>query len=285
MDGRDTDGQRTRGRGGGSPMARLWRRLTGARPEPHESHQAVVTNTFEARHGLLARGHGSAPDPDDPADVLAMQVILHVEKRDPPARSALLAAAATAAITLCLDERCGPGGAWGPAMHAWVGARIRKVTRRARGKQWDDVQHVPGVTAESGGAQARALVPGAVGALDPRVKKLQISGTDLPADDAGPPAAGLPVIWIDGSLGMTTGKAAAQVGHAAMVLAGAMTFEQARNWARRGFACSVRDAPPDTWRELQGAVRSGKAVGVRDAGFTEVAPGSLTVIAELHGLP
>ena len=279
MDGPGADAQ-----GGASPIVKLWRRLTGSRPEPHESHRAVVTNTFEARHGLLARGYGSAPDPEDPADVLAMQVVLHIEKREPPARSALLEAAATGAVALCLDERCGPGGEWGPAMRAWVDARIRKVTRRARGKQWDDVQHVPGVTVDSGGGQARALVPGAVGALDPRVKKLQISGTDLPADEPGPPASGLPVIWIDASLVMSTGKAAAQVGHAAMVLAGAMTFEQARDWARREFACSVRDAPPDKWGALEDAVRSGKAVGVRDAGFTEVAPGSMTVIAELHGL-
>ncbi|WP_233266751.1 aminoacyl-tRNA hydrolase [Tomitella fengzijianii] len=252
---------------------------------PQEAHQAVLTNTFEARHGVLARGYGSAPDPADPADVLAMQVVLRIEKRDPPARSALLAAAATAAVALCLDERSGPGGEWGPALHAWVNARIRKVTRRARGKQWEDVQELPGVTVASGGAEARALVPGAVGNLDPRVKKLQISGTDLPDDEPGEPAPKLPVIWIDAALAMSTGKAAAQVGHAAMILAGAMTFEQVRNWARHDFACSVRDASPEQWARLQEAVRSGDAVAVRDAGFTEVAPGSTTVIAEPHGLP
>ncbi len=276
--------------GGRSVVQKAWRWLRGGdagenAPSSHEAHQAVLTNTFEARHGVLARGHGSAADPADPADVLAMQVVLRIEKRDPPARSELLAAAAAVAVALCLDERSGPGGEWGSAVHAWVGARIRKVTRRARGKQWEDVQALPGITAACGGAEARALVPGPVGQLDPRVKKLQISGTDLPEDDPGEPAAKLPVIWIDAALGMSTGKAAAQAGHAAMLLAGAMTFEQVRNWARRDYACSVRDAAPEQWARLQERVRAGEAVAVRDAGFTEVAPGSMTVIAELHGLP
>lgn len=268
-----------------STFTRMMRRLRGGAGTSSPHTPAVLTNTFEARHAALTRGYGSAPDPDDPDDVLAMQVVLHIEKREPPDRSAVLAAAAAATVAVCLDERCGPGGEWEDALRSWTSARIRKVSRRARGKQWDDAQHVPGVTAESDGAQARAFVPGRVGAIDPRVKKLQISGTDLPPGTPGAPQHGLPVIWIDASLSMTTGKAAAQVGHAAMILVGAMTFEQARNWSRRDFACSVRDAGPEKWTDLQKRVRKGKAVAVRDAGFTEVAPGSMTVIAEVGGLP
>lgn len=265
-------------------LGRALRWLRGPRRPPRRPQPAVVTNTFEARHGVLARGYGSRPDPADPADVLAMQLVLHIEKNDPPARSAVLAAAASASVALCLDERCGPGGEWEPALRAWVDARIRKVSRRARGKQWAEAQEVPGVTVEAHGAEARAFVPGRVGAIDPRVRKLQISGTDLPDDAPGAPEPGLPVIWIDASLGMTTGKAAAQVGHAAMILAGAMTFEQAGKWARRDFACSVRDAGAAEWERLSARVRAGEAVAVRDAGFTEVAPGSMTVIAEADGL-
>lgn len=239
-------------------------------------------STLAQRHAVLALGYGGRTDPPDPADVLAMPVVLHIPKIDPPARSRLLEAAASAAVALCLDERVGPGGAWEDQFLAWTGARIRKVARRARGAQWDAAQEVPGITIDVGGAQARALVPGRVGDLDSRIKRLQIGGTDLEPDDAGPALDGVPVFWVDPALKMTVGKAAAQVGHASMLLAGAMTEQQCAHWAAAGFVCSVREADEAQWRRARTSAESGLAVAVRDAGFTEVAPGSMTVIAALE---
>ncbi|WP_454195921.1 aminoacyl-tRNA hydrolase [Nocardia sp. Marseille-Q1738] len=234
---------------------------------------------FRARHAELARGYGGTGDPDDPAMVQAMQIILHLPKTDPPPRSALLAAAAAAAVALCLDERVGPDGEWEARYLAWKRSRIRKLARRARGAQWRATCAVDGVTVEIDGAQARALVPGPVGEVDPVIKRLQIGGTDLDHDDPGPPAPELPVLWINTALGMTLGKAAAQVGHASMLLAGALPVEHALRWAELGFRCAVRDADPQRWASLSAQVAEGTAVAVRDAGFTEVAPGSMTVIA------
>ncbi len=233
---------------------------------------------FEQRHAVLARGYGGLEDPADPADVLAMPVVLHVPKAAPPPRSDLLAAAAAAAVALCLDECVGVGGEWEAAVRAWTGARIRKVARRARGAHWHAAQELPGVTVTVGEAQARALVPGRVGDLDPRIRRLQIGGTDLDHDEPPPPDTGAPVLWIDSDLDMTVGKSAAQVGHAAMMLAGAMSAEQCRAWASTGYVCSVRDADPPQWQRVRGLVADGRAVAVRDAGFTEVAPGSMTVV-------
>nr|WP_296767850.1 aminoacyl-tRNA hydrolase [Rhodococcus sp. (in: high G+C Gram-positive bacteria)] len=237
------------------------------------------TSTFAERHAVLAEGYGGREDPPDPADVLAMPVILHIPKTDPPCRSEILQAAASAAVALCLDERVGAGGEWEEPFLAWTHARIRKVSRRARGVQWTAAQEVPGVTVSVGSAQARALVPGRVGDLDPRIKKLQIGGTDVDHDNPGPAIPGMPVLWIDRSLEMTVGKAAAQVGHASMLLAGAMTVDECASWAADGFACSVREADSLQWSNALDRVRNGSAVAVRDAGFTEVAPGSMTVIA------
>ncbi|MCQ4119224.1 aminoacyl-tRNA hydrolase [Rhodococcus tibetensis] len=241
---------------------------------------------WEARHAVLAAGYGGSPDPEDPALVLAMPIVLHIPKSDPPSRSALLAAAATASVALCLDPRVGVDpdgepGPWRSAYLAWVGSRIRKVSRRARGAQWRAAQEVDGITVEVDGAQARALVPGGVGALDPRIKKLQIGGTDLDHDDPGAAPYGTPVLWVDAALDMTVGKAAAQVGHASMLLAGAMSVDAARRWAKTGYRLAVRDADSATWAALSDLVSAGRAVAVRDAGFTEVAPGSVTVIAAL----
>ncbi|WP_305092066.1 peptidyl-tRNA hydrolase [Prescottella sp. R16] len=246
----------------------------------------MIPSGFAARHAVLAGGYGDRPDPADPADVLAMPIVLHIPKADPPARSALLAAAASATVALCLDDRVGPGpdgapGPWQASLRDWVGARIRKVSRRARGAQWLAAQDVDGVTVDVDGAQARALVPGRVGALDPRIRKLQIGGTELDTDDPGPVPDGVPVLWVNATLGMTVGKAAAQVGHASMILAGAMSADRAFDWAADGYRCAVRDADETAWARLCADVAAGRAIAVRDAGFTEVAPGSTTVIARL----
>ena len=250
----------------------------GSTSDTAEPEQFSDANTFASRHAELARGYGGADDPEDPSEVLAMPMVLHIPKADPPVRNDLLEAAARAVVALCLDPRVGVDASWHEPFVAWTSARIRKVARRARGAQWTAAQEVPGVTVEVGNASARAFVPGRVGDLDPRIKRLQIGGTDVPAEEESPPSAG-PVLWIDASLSMTVGKAAAQVGHASMLLAGAMSLDDCRAWADSGFACSVRSADPEQWTHAQDEVRAGRAVAVRDAGFTEVAPGSTTVIA------
>ncbi|WP_374202686.1 aminoacyl-tRNA hydrolase [Nocardia sp. JCM 34519] len=244
-----------------------------------DGDEANGANSFRVRHAELALGYGGAGDPADPAMVQAMQLVLHLPKADPPPRSALLAAAATATVALCLDERVGPGGEWESRYLAWKRSRIRKVARRARGAQWLAAGEVDGVTVEVDDVQARALVPCAVGEVDQRIRRLQIAGTDLEHDDPGPPTTKLPVLWVNSALGMTLGKAAAQVGHASMLLAGALELDPVCRWAELEFHCAVREADAARWRELTGLVRDGAAVAVRDAGFTEVAPGSMTVIA------
>ncbi|WP_245677593.1 aminoacyl-tRNA hydrolase [Nocardia acidivorans] len=243
------------------------------------SVESTVDAGFVARHAELARGYGGGGDPADPALVQAMQMVLHIPKADPPRRGALLAAAASAVVRLCLDERVGPDGEWEERYLTWKRSRIRKVARRARGAQWLAAQEVDGVTVEFEGAQARALVPGAVGDIDPRIKRLQIGGTELEGDEQNSIDPGYPTLWIDSELGMSVGKAAAQVGHASMLLAGAMPVRWVYAWAARGFRCNVAEAGPEHWARLQRRVAEGSATAVRDAGFTEVAPGSMTVIA------
>jgi peptidyl-tRNA hydrolase len=208
------------------------------------------------------------PEPD--GVVRAMPVVLRLE-RPPAARTPLLEASARAALALCLDPRAEPEGEWHDAVAVWVDNRIRKIARRARGAHWAAVQELPGVTVEVDGAQARALLPGPVDEVPRTVARLQIGGTDLPDDDPGPPPPGVPVIWVNGSLGMTVGKAAAQVGHASMLDAAARGLREVPPYA-------VRTADRESWARLCRAAEGGQAVAVRDAGFTEVAPGTITTI-------
>ncbi|WP_425570681.1 aminoacyl-tRNA hydrolase [Pseudonocardia adelaidensis] len=203
--------------------------------------------------------------------VRAMPVVLRLE-RPPAARTPVLEAAAAAALALCLDPRAEPGGEWHDAVSIWVSTQIRKIARRARGAHWAAVQELPGVTWEVDGAEARALLPGPVDEVPRVVSRLQIGGTELESDEPAPPSPGQPVIWVNAALDLTVGKAAAQVGHASMLYAAAHGLTSVPHFA-------VRDADGERWAALCAAVGRGDAVAVRDAGFTEVAPGTITCIA------
>lgn len=212
-------------------------------------------------------------DPDCPETIQAMQIVLNLPKQDTPTRTEVLEAAARAVVAACLDPRAGDDTAYAEAFAAWYGHRIRKVARRARNKAWRDVQNLPGVTVAD---RARAFAPSAVSDVDPLISKLQIGHTELEHDVPGPATPGEPVIYIDEGLAMTAGKAAAQVGHGSMLLAAAHPYAWVADWAERGFPLSVRELPT---AEFQAACARPGAVVVRDAGYTEVAPDSATVVA------
>ncbi|MGH3861759.1 peptidyl-tRNA hydrolase [Actinokineospora sp.] len=234
--------------------------------------------------GLPAAATRDTAD-EDPEHVRAMPVILRIE-RDAPARTPLLEAAAAAAVAVCLDPQAAQDGPWHDDVDAWVRGRIRKVSRRARGAQWEAVQALPGVTIDVDGAQARALVPGLVAEVPREVAKLQISGSDLPPDSPGPAAAGVPVLWCNPSVPMTAGKAAAQVGHATMLLAALLEPSSLEGWRAKEFRCAVRTPSKEAWEALHPgdspdhAWKDRGVLAVRDAGFTEVAPGTVTILAQ-----
>lgn len=232
-------------------------------------------------HARLRAGSAGAEDPADRGTVRSLPIVLHLPKAAPPGRTSLLEAVAAAVAALCLDERVAPGGPWYEAYGAWLDSRMRKIARRARGAQWRTALEVPGVLREVAGCAAKAFVPGPVDEVDPRLGRLQIGGTDLERDEPGPPAPGVPVVWIDGGLELSVGKAAAQVGHGVMLLAAVMERPRLDRWISDGLPVAVREAGPERWRALAAAVaaRAPGVAAVVDAGYTEVAPGSLTVIA------
>lgn len=234
-----------------------------------QAHQLLASRVSADRRAR-------SEDPDDPATVQAMQIALHMPKTAPPSRNDLLVAAAQAVVGVCLAPEAVTDAQWNQGLEQWYSHLIRKVARRGRNKAWDDVQALPGITAAAGEAQVRAFVPSAVSAVPAPIRKLQIQGTDAP-DTATPDIDPvLPTIAVNGDLDMTTGKAAAQVGHASMLYAAALPTEEAVAWARKGFPLNVWEPDGEEFRAL---IQREGAVAVRDAGFTEVAPDSVTVVA------
>ncbi|PPK68918.1 peptidyl-tRNA hydrolase [Actinokineospora auranticolor] len=227
---------------------------------------------------------------EDPTEVRAMPIVLRVERDPAPLRTPLLEAAAAASLAVCLDPRAEPEGPWHSEVDAWVRGRIRKVSRRARGAHWAAVQELPGITVTVDGAEARAFVPGKVVEAPKVLSRLQISGSELPDDTPGPIPTDTPVLWLNPTVPMTVGKAAAQVGHATMLLAAQLhaSGEQDRikQWTETDLRCAVRTPSADQWTKVhpgtdpKSAWETHRAVAVRDAGFTEVAPGTVTVIAQ-----
>ncbi len=240
--------------------------------------------------------HATADTSDeDPDDVVLMPLVMRIERADPPGRAATLEAAAAASLAVCLDDRSRPGGSWHEAVHGWVSGRIRKVTRRARGAHWNAVQSLPGVTVTVGNAQVRAFVPMRVADMPKELTRLQISGSELEADEPGALPSGRPRLWLNPHVDMSAGKSAAQVGHATMIMAALLHGDgrdaDLERWAEDGFRCAVGTPDASRWRDLhpgnhpEAAWRERGVAAVRDAGFTEIDPGTITVLAQWSGAP
>ncbi|MEO3783054.1 peptidyl-tRNA hydrolase [Actinocorallia sp. B10E7] len=203
----------------------------------------------------------------------ALQLAVRVEKAEPPSHEAVCAAAASAVVRLLADP------AFAQEVGRWEDGRIRKVVRRARGARWKDAQELPGVTVSWRGAEVRAFAPGPVTEVPARIAKLQVAGTDL--EHAAVPAPAVPygVVALNPGAGMSTGKAAAQSGHAAHLLYRSLGPAERGSWLENGAPVHLAEVP---WDEAVARA----AVRVRDAGYTEVAPGTMTAVAWLvTGLP
>lgn len=240
-------------------------------------HEDLVAQAHQFLAASVSTDRGQrTEDPNDPSTVQAMQIALYMPKGEGPARNDLLVAAARAVVSVCMAPEAASDPAWHARLDQWYGHFIRKIARRGRNKAWDDVQELPGVTVQFGSAQARAFIPSAVSEVPAAIRKLQIQGTDVENSENHNFDPRVPTIAVDASLDMTAGKAAAQVGHASMLYAAALNTDQALAWAREGFPLNVVEVEGEEYRSY---VEREGAVIVRDAGFTEVAPDSITVVA------
>ncbi|MFD5280730.1 peptidyl-tRNA hydrolase [Streptomyces rubrogriseus] len=219
------------------------------------------------------------PEPGDRdlAPQFVLPLVVRIERAAPPSRTDALETAARAVLVMLADERSTGDGAWARAVRDWQDARIRKVVRRARGAEWRRAEALPGITVTGKNAEVRVFPPVPLDGWPKDLARLQVSGTDLddpePPVDADPTA---PVLWLNPDLDMSAGKAMAQAGHGAQLAWWELSGDERTAWRDAGFPLSVRTADPARWTGLT----TGALPVVRDAGFTEIAPGSCTVVAD-----
>ncbi|WP_346659581.1 peptidyl-tRNA hydrolase [Brevibacterium permense] len=184
----------------------------------------------------------------------------------------VLEATARAVVTFLDDPRSKPGGEWNEAVEYWRDGAIRKVVRRGDGKKLEDARALGSVSVTFGGtddfAPAEALVfePGPVEPLPSELKKLQVGGTEFPdeGESSVPAAEAVVTIELSPELTLTTGKAAAQCGHAAQLAFEQVPDDVRDRWRESGFSLRVTTASRESW------AANNQQISVVDAGFTEV---------------
>jgi peptidyl-tRNA hydrolase len=208
-----------------------------------------------------------------------MQIVVRVEKDPSPAHTAVLRATGSA-VAVSLAGFLAPEADPEVREHTerWRSGPIRKVVRRARGAGWTRQLAVAGVAVHRfHDVDVAVHVPGPVDEVDPEISRLQVGGLTLedPSDErTGPLDAGVR-LWLNPHLALTTGKAAAQVGHAAQLLWEWLPADGADRWVADGAPLDVVVAAESDWA---GLVEHAPVV-VTDGGFTEVPPGTITVVA------
>jgi hypothetical protein len=159
---------------------------------------------------------------------------------------------------------------------AWR-SRPGKVTLRARGGQWaallEEEPHV--VAGEPEGEGVAALPPRRRSARGPLLERLQAmtSALEPPPDRLEPDPARLTYL-VNPRLEMSSGKTLAQIAHAAVIAADGGGVEA---WVAAGCPARVAAPPAAAFDALCNS--DALAARVVDGGLTEVAPGTVTVLA------
>lgn len=201
------------------------------------------------------------------AEELVQPIILLVDREEPAGEQHGIAAAALASVQALLRD---PEN---PSWRTWAQGAFAKSVRRADAKMFAKVlanfpDHALAVVGEG---TAVGFSPMPACSLPKLLAKLQVSGTQLPAGEPLPDAP-LTIVLND-SLDMSTGKAAAQAAHAlfAWLLDAKPAVVEA--WVAEGTPLRVTKLPA---KEFRKGARKAAGPVIRDAGRTEIEPGSTT---------
>src|SRR4051812_29338536 len=200
-----------------------------------------------------------------------MYVVLRRGAIDSLARAGELAGAAAVACVRAFAED--------PRLEAWR-ERPRKVCLRARNPaQWRDVLAEPHALAgDPEGESVAAFAPRRRSEAGPRLERLRAMSGALepppPRADADSDDREALTYVLNPAAVMSSGKTLAQIGHAA-VMAG--DRGDLAGWAAAG--CPARVLAPEPTGFSAAEAADDCVARVVDAGLTEIAPGTITVVA------
>jgi peptidyl-tRNA hydrolase len=189
---------------------------------------------------------------------------------------------ACAQATLSAVDELADDERYRAAFDAWFARSFRKVTLRASEREWARVAAFDAGVARAGGAAAvLALPPRLKSEREPELKKLQVYNPERASlPNRQDTWLGLALNVVVNDVGMGVGKTAAQVAHAALMAARSPLVEDERyaerftRWQSSGHHLRLFTGGP--WAQLKESL---DCVVVRDAGLTEVASGTETVLA------
>ena len=172
---------------------------------------------------------------------------------------------------------------WDP----WLGSAFAKTVRRARPVEIEKATPFLAARVEIGSAVAAAGAPFPTDGLPPEITKTQVTGTDFERTGSWPTPAEVgadecPVLVLNAGAGMSTGKCAAQAAHGLFGWALTISGDARSAWQADGCPVAIQEAEGEEWRALA-TKPPHQAVVIRDAGYTEIAPGTATVIAYQPG--
>jgi len=167
-----------------------------------------------------------------------------------------------------------------PIWDEWLAGPFTKTVRRATITQFDDATEYAVAAAQEGDTQVIATAPMRYEDFPKCIAKAQVQGTDYPHRGSylWPPILSddEPLVAINPRVEMTTGKTAAQVAHGLMAAILRRDPEWIKGWVERQCPWGCFVAPTvsefDSWA-------TNSPVHINDAGYTEVEPGTLTVVA------
>jgi peptidyl-tRNA hydrolase len=213
-------------------------------------------------------------------ETFVQPIMLLVDKAAPAAHIDAVHAAALASVLAYAEETVSheePDPAW----QTWLDWSFTKTVRRADAKTFEklalkfaDEEHAD-VTV--GKARAIAFRPTTYGSMSRHLSKLQVAGTDLPERATDHHAAAdenSPVLVINQSLGMSSGKAGAQGAHALFAWYLSLDTAARKAWYEPGCKFRVIFAEQEAFEAFAETVPMD--LRIVDNGLTEISPGTAT---------
>lgn len=200
----------------------------------------------------------------DDNEQYSLPIVVQVERGETYSENDAFQALAVALGNMFADD------AWSVSVERWMLGRIRKVTRRARGSQWNALDTVDSFSGQSNNVNIKIFEPHMLENLPSYLRKLQVQGLSLNSFDVevdAPDDESTLYVAVNPDLVMTSGKMIAQVGHGIQLAIMNTNVEFLDKWKSNGFKLKVCnwDTMPDN------------SSFITDAGLTEIPAGSLTV--------